>query len=292
MFSMLLQEPKYALEVYNALNNSDYKDESEVQIMVLENGITLSVRNDASFIVGNFINIYEHQSTVNPNMPLRSLIYVADLYRELIRDWDIYNSKLVRVPNPRFVVLYNGTAKQPEKKELKLSDSYFHEEENLQLELTCIQYNINPGHNSSLKDRCPVLAQYIMFCEDIQSKGPYTTRTALKEALRETVMNFIDRGILKDFLERRGDEVIEMETLDYTFERRLELNRKEYYEEGHEAGLRLGMKRGLDQGIVQGSNDVLLSLYSKGIITADQAANELGITVEKFLSYTRDSNEF
>lgn len=76
---MLLEEPRYALDVYNALNDSDYTKPDDVEILKLENGILLSLRNDASFIIDMNLNLYEHQSTYNPNMPLRNLIYFTNI---------------------------------------------------------------------------------------------------------------------------------------------------------------------------------------------------------------------
>ena len=76
---MLLEEPEYALETYNALNDTDYTDTGAVVIQKLGGKVLLSVRNDASFLIDACLNLYEHQSTFNPNMPLRFLLYFSDL---------------------------------------------------------------------------------------------------------------------------------------------------------------------------------------------------------------------
>ena len=114
VFSMLLEDPVYALQTYNALNHSDYQDPGLVEICTMERGISLTVRNDASFFLAMNLNIYEHQSTVCPNMPLRELIYVTNLLEQYVKDKHIYGWKLVKLPTPGFAVFYNGTEEQTE----------------------------------------------------------------------------------------------------------------------------------------------------------------------------------
>lgn len=111
VFAMLMEEPAYALEVYNVLNGSAYDKPEEVEVIPLEGYVSLSVKNDAAFIVGMDMNFYEHQSSYNPNMPLRGLLYCAETLAQRIKNQklDLYGRKQIRIPNPRFVVFYNGT---------------------------------------------------------------------------------------------------------------------------------------------------------------------------------------
>lgn len=104
VFSMLMEERDKALDVYNGLNGTNYVDPSMVEICVLERGISLSIRNDAAFIVQSDLNIYEHQSTYNPNIPLRELIYFIEIVKKLIINEDIYGSKKLSIPTPKFAV--------------------------------------------------------------------------------------------------------------------------------------------------------------------------------------------
>ncbi|MDY3109964.1 MAG: hypothetical protein SOW50_07575, partial [Lachnospiraceae bacterium] len=104
VFSMLMMEKKYALQVYNAVNNTNYENPEDIQIFRLEKGISLSMRNDASLILDMYLNIYEHQSTYSPNMPLRSLLYLAEMYKILVKDKDLYGRTLIKIPTPKFVV--------------------------------------------------------------------------------------------------------------------------------------------------------------------------------------------
>ena len=108
VFSMLMEIPENALQVYNAVNGSNYTDPSLVQVTTLKKGISLSIRNDASIIVDMHLNIYEHQSTYNPNMSLRSLIYLVEIIKPLIKNEDLFGRKLIKIPTPKFVVVYNG----------------------------------------------------------------------------------------------------------------------------------------------------------------------------------------
>lgn len=239
MFSMLLKEPRYALEVYNALNDSQYENENDIEIFVLENGISLSIRNDASFLLGNSLNLYEQQATVNPNMPIRLLIYISELIKEYIEknSLDIFDDKIIHIPNPKFVVFYNGVHTYPEISELHLSDNYYNTENNSQLELKCTVYNINPNNNEILKAKSPTLGYYIDFVERVHSAGPFgNDKNKLKKTLETVIAEFIRDNKLKDFLKKHGDEVIEMATLDFTFERREELIKKNYYNAGLKKG--------------------------------------------------------
>ena len=129
VFSMLMEDKRNALEVYNALNDSAYQDPEELEIIYLERGVSLSIRNDASFIIDMNISFYEHQSTYNPNMPLRSMIY----YVNALEDWlkknekDLFSRNRIKIPTPHFVVFYNGLEKRPEYEEMKLSASFYHQ---------------------------------------------------------------------------------------------------------------------------------------------------------------------
>ena len=163
VFGMLMEEPGYALEVYNALNHSDYRDPGLVEVCSLERGISLSVRNDAAFILDMNLSVYEHESTVCPNMPLRALIYATNILEQWVKKQNIYGRKLVKIPTPRFAVFYNGVEEQPEQYQLKLSDAYANRMEEPELELTCTVYNINSGKNRKLLSECPVLEQYMVF---------------------------------------------------------------------------------------------------------------------------------
>ena len=125
LFRFLFKEKKDLLDLYNAVNDSSYDDPDDLEIVTMEDVIFLKMKNDLSFMVVNRLNLYEHQSTYSPNMPLRGLIYLARQYEGLIakEQENLYGSKLVKIPTPEFVIFYNGTKAQPDQMELFLSDA-------------------------------------------------------------------------------------------------------------------------------------------------------------------------
>ena len=227
VFCMLMEEPGYALEVYNALNHSDYRNPGLVEVCNLERGISLSVRNDAAFILDMNLSVYEHESTVCPNMPLRELIYVTNILEQWVKKQNLYGRKLVKIPTPRFAVFYNGVEEQRSQYQLKLSDAYANPMEAPELELTCTVYNINVGKNQALLSKCPVLRQYMFFVDYVREYlGKYPEKD-LRKAINKAIDRCIREGVLREFLIRRRGEVTKVTQLDYTFDRRIELERED-----------------------------------------------------------------
>lgn len=264
VFSMLLEDPKNCLQIYNALNGTNYDNPDDVIIKRLENGIVLSVRNDASFIIDAHLNIYEHQSTFSPNMPLRSLIYFVDLIRDEVLSHDIYSRKRISIPNPHFVVFYNGVENRPAKEILKLSSSYVHQDESPELELTCLVYNINVGYNSDFRNKCCVLHEYMIFVDKVRDY--LAENMDIHMAIDLAIKDCINEHVLEDFLEKRGNEVRQVAALDYTFERREKLFRAEEHEDGRLEGL----AEGLEKQIV-----ILVCKKLRKSKTREQIADEL-----------------
>ena len=236
VFSMLMEDKRYALDVFNCLNGTEYTDTEQLEIVTLERGISLSIRNDASFIIDNQINFYEHQSTYNPNMPLRSLIYYAtELGRELKNlGVDIFRRKQIEIPTPRFVVFYNGEEKRPEVELMRLSDAYIHKIDEPELELVCKVININIQNNQELLKHSRVLQGYSFFVEQVRANRKANMQ--LKDALDVAIEECIRRHVLEEFFRERKEEVKKVMHLDYTWEVREELIRKESLEEGEARG--------------------------------------------------------
>lgn len=237
VFSMLLETSEHALDAYNAVNGSHYTDPSQVMIQKLEDKILLSVRNDASFLLDSYLNLYEHQSIFNPNMPLRFLIYFSGMMKDMIQKnaYDLYGRKRIPVPTPRFVVFYNGLEDRPEKEVFYLSDSYEHPCEEYELELSCEVYNINPGKNEELLRRSRVLFGYTRFVEKVRKFAKESD--SLKKAVGRAIDECVEEGILAEFFIKRREEVLEMAALDFTFERREKLIARDNREEGREEGV-------------------------------------------------------
>lgn len=286
LFSMLMEVPEYALEVYNVLNDSHYTDLSQIQIMKLEKGVLLSIRNDASFLLDSYLNLYEHQSTYNPNMPLRFLIYFSNLMLELIKkqEYDLFGRKQIPIPTPKFVVFYNGLEPRPDREEMRLSDAYEHQEEQYELDLQCIAYNINPGYNKDIQKKSRVLSGYTAFVEKVRRY--VETESTLKDALKHAVDECINEGILAEFFKKHRKEVVEMEALDFTFERREKLIRRDSLEEGMEMGLITGRQEGEKIGLLKGKIELLKEMeYSDSEI-----AEKLSISEQKVQEIIQQNN--
>ena len=255
VFSMLMEDRKNALLLYNAVNRSDYADPGMVELCNLDKGISLTVRNDASFVLDMNLSIYEHQSTVCPNMPVRSLIYFSVMLKQVIKDRSIYGRTLVKIPTPRFAVFYNGEEDQPEQYDLKLSDSFEKPIELPEMELVCKVYNINSGKNRELLERCPWLKEYTIFVDYVRKIHRENGYDHLENAIERAIDRCVEENVLRSFLIGHRWEVVKAMTLDYTFDRQLMLERKEARTEGHREGMEEGRKEGMQEGRKEGMEE-------------------------------------
>jgi hypothetical protein len=161
-FRMLFSDRDNLIDLYNALTGSGLPSDTAVEMVTLEGVFFNKWRDDVAFVVnGRLVVLIEHQSTVNENMPLRFLIYLAHMYEKIINNKAMYNKRLVRIPRPEFIVLYNGTEPFPEEKTLRLSDAYMESDESIGLgsllELEVRVLNINKGHNLEIMKDCESL---------------------------------------------------------------------------------------------------------------------------------------
>ena len=234
VFRMIFREKKELLSLYNALYGVSHNDPDGLEVVTLENAVYMGLKNDISCILDFHLALLEHQSTYNPNMPLRSLMYVADLYQKLTAELDIYSARQIKLPNPGFIVLYNGEKEQPEKKVLCLSDAYSWKGENKALELKVLQLNINKGYNENIVSRCPALSGYIQFVSrvrELQKKYP------IAEAADQAVKECIRDGILEDFFKKNRAEVWKMSIYEYDEEKHHRTLREEGREEGRKESI-------------------------------------------------------
>ena len=161
---------KYALQLYNAVNRSSYTNLSDLEIITLTDAVYMKMKNDVAYLVSNSMAVYEHQSTVNPNMPLRGFTYFGELYSKYVKmgHHNIYGKSLVKIPTPQFVVFYNGEEEYPEVNKLYLSDAFINKIPSGEFEWTATVYNINSGMNKDLMDNCEPLQGYSIFVEKIK----------------------------------------------------------------------------------------------------------------------------
>ena len=125
LFKLVFEKKEDLLQLYNAINDTDYDNPDDIEVNTLEDVVYMGMKNDISFLITDVLNLYEHQSTFSPNMPLRGLLYFARLYQKIVgNEKKIYSGRLIELPYPQFVVFYNGTAQEPKRMELKLSDAF------------------------------------------------------------------------------------------------------------------------------------------------------------------------
>ena len=277
VFSMLLMEKSRALEIYNAINGTSYDDPELVEIVSLENkGFSLSVRNDASFVLDANLSIYEHQSTLCPNMPLRSMIYFSQIIREMVRNKNIYGSTQVKISVPYFVVFYNGMEQAPEQYELRLSDAFERQVDHPQIELICKVYNINAGNNAAIMETCPTLREYTYFVELVRENFKENRYEELGKAIDQAIDQCVQENVLRDFLIKNRSEVTKVMQLDYTFERQIELEREAARSKAWEQGI----ERGIEQERLAMIRKMIAQGYDKQFImqfgyTEDEYQNSM-----------------
>ena len=270
VFRLLFQNKKRLLELYNALNDTNYTDENNLIINTLENAIFMKMRNDISFLIDLDMDLYEHQSSYCPNMPLRGLLYFADLYKKYVGTAELSGRKLIKIPAPHFIVFYNGTERQEEEFIQKLSDAYEGDREGC-IELTVRTININYGQNKTLMDKCKPLADYAAFIAHIREN---LKTMSLENAVQTAIDTCIDENILREFLTEQKAEVIAMSIYEYDEENAKKYYFSEGYDEGKFAGQTLGKAAGLLENVAAIMKNLNISL--------SKACELLGVTVEDY----------
>ena len=190
--------------------------------------------------------LYEHQSTVNLNMPLRDLFYVADVLQGRTWNEDLYSQTLVKIPAPKFVVFYNGVDLQPQQLNLRLSDAFEKKQEQPELELTVTVYNINLGYNAELLETCRVLKEYAQYVAQVRA---FAKDMPFIRGVEEAVDHCIREGILAEFLSKNRAEAIAVSIYEYDEERHMKTVRQEGREEGRQEGRQEGRKEGEDKTV-------------------------------------------
>ena len=209
LFSTIFSDKVNALEMYNALNGTDYDNPDEITITTLKNVVFINRYNDVSYVLGGVFNLYEHQSTYNPNMPLRSFFYTAQSYEKMVDEKKLLSRSRVKIPTPKFVVFYNGSKEQPDVIVQKLSDSFANKEVQGDLELAVTMLNVNYGHNAELMKKCKALNGYSLYISKFRE---YTEENGIprEEAAQKAIEYCIDNDVMVDFFEERRKEVVGM----------------------------------------------------------------------------------
>lgn len=213
VFCMIYRDKKNLLELYNALNNSNYEDVDALEVTTLNGGSYMKYKNDASFLLSMNLYMFEQQSSKNPNMPLRFLHYLSDVYREMYSNDLLHRRSMIKLPVPHFITFYNGREKWIDNEEIiRLSDMFENYVNNPQIELKVRVINING--DAAILDRCKSLRDYMTFVEKVRYKTDFENidiRTAVMTAMDECMKD----DILVDFFEEHRAEVIEVSIYDY-----------------------------------------------------------------------------
>ena len=260
LFIMLFEDRKNLLELYNAITGKHYADPELLEINTLENAIYMSMKNDVSFLIDGRLSLYEHQSTKNPNLPLRFLLYISHLYSRLTVKANLYGETIVRIPAPEFIIFYNGKDEMPERQLLKLSDMYSVKEEKPKLELEATLLNISGTNNRKLKEACRTLRDYAIYTDKIRA---YTEKMELAEAVDRAINECIEEDVLRDFLMEHKAEARAMSIFEYDQERHMQQER--------EAGIEKGRRIGIAEGEGQLLRRLVQKKLAKGMNIADIA---------------------
>ena len=278
---MLYRNKVRLLSLFNAVNGTHYDNPDDLTITTLEGVLYLGMKNDVSCIIDMMMQLYEHQSTVNPNMPLRNLFYVSDLLQKYIYEegLDIYSRKQIKIPTPKFVVFYNGDEEQPERKEIRLSKAFSANTGETNMELVVLQININKGQNEELKAACKTLQEYAEFTERARE---HRKEMELEDAIRTTIDECIRDGILKDFLLKNKAEVYHMCLYEFDVELHERVLREEEREEGRLEGIREGRLAGQQEGMQNGKKFAkqVFKAFMSGK-TLETIAEELNVPLEE-----------
>lgn len=233
LYKMIFNDKSELLKLYNAINGTHYDDPAMLTITTLDNAIYMTMENDLSFIIDMRLALYEQQSTVNPNLPLRFLMYITDIYSAYTKDMNIYGSKKVQIPLPSFVIFYNGVKSQPDRTEFLLSELFHTTTDQPALELKAVMLNINKGHNQELMNACHTLRDYSEYVARIRT---YSAEMPLTDAVEKAITECIHENILRDFLLKNRAEAKAMSIYEYDEEKTLRMFREEGYEDGERNG--------------------------------------------------------
>lgn len=238
LFRYLFEKDREALlELYNALNGTEYQDPSQLEVVMIESAVYVVMKNDLAYILSGTLSMYEHQSTYSPNLPVRFLIYLAQEYQSVIEraERSLYGTGRISLPTPQCVVFYNGAKEMPQEWRLRLSDAFENRDARADVELSVRMLNINYGHNKQVMDKCRILEEYARL--SAITREYMLAVEDRQEALNRAIDYCIENGILKEFLLKNRAEVLGMLLEEFDAEKYERTLRREGLEEGLEEGL-------------------------------------------------------
>ena len=260
------------LSLYNALHGTNLTAIEKLKNIRLDQVLYMTFYNDVSYLVDNkIIVLAEHQSTINPNMPLRCLEYVSRLYETLFESKEKYSRKLLKIPVPEFYVFYNGEEPYPSDKTLKLSEAFIERGTETNLELTVKVININRQNRHPVLENCRTMQEYSIFVETVRKWKEIDSQNGFEKAVEECIEN----NILREYLKRKTKEVLNMLLAEYDYETDIAVQRAEEHE--------IAFAEGIEQGFSDGS-------YKKALETAKNLIG-LRLSIEDIAQATGLSKE-
>ena len=266
---------RWRLDLYNVLNGTSYTDPNVLELNTIENVIYIKMYNDVSFLVDSQMTLYEQQSRPNQNMPLRGLFYFSQLYQKYLtqEDLDLQRPSIVKIPNPRFVVFYNGQPERPERYKLRLSEAFELEDKSGDFEWTAEVININPNKNESLVKSCKPMYDYVRLVGRISANKKAGMK--IEQAVNEAVDWAIAENFLEGFVREQKEEIIGMYLTEYNEERAIRNWREDGIIEGREQGAQA-------KAVEAARNALTMNL------TAEQAAQITGLPLEQVLELQKE----
>ena len=248
VFCMLYRDKKNLLELYNALNDSNYTNVDELEVTTLKDGSYMKYKNDASFVLNMSLYMFEQQSSKNENMPLRFLHYLSDVYREMFGNELLHRKTMMKIPVPYFVTFYNGKEKWDRDK-LTLAEMFEKHVDNPQIDLQVKVIDING--DAEILNKCKSLRDYMTFVEKVRKKTD-NEKINVREAVIQAIDECIEENILVDFFKEHREEIVEVSIYDYEEEKVRKTLADEARKEGLAEGIKEGIEKGIEKGIEEG----------------------------------------
>ena len=251
LFKIIFEDKKELLSLYNALTGKNYQNPDELEINTIDDVIYMHLKNDMSFILDDWQNLFEQQSTFNPNQPLRGFFYFADLYKVKYFGKKVYSTRLLKIPTPQYIVFYNGTTSMPDRKELRLSDAFQQPTAQPDIEVVAHMLNINYGHNKELMERCQKLKEYAQFIDIIRHYLRENKQWSNEQAISKAIDDCIQNNILRDILQKERLRVMASILSEFDEVGYKEMIRQEAYEDAYEEAYEEGVEYGVKYGGVK-----------------------------------------
>ena len=263
---------RWRLDLYNVLNGTNYTDPDALELNTIENVIYIKMYNDVSFLVDSQMTLYEQQSETNANMPLRGFFYFAQLYQKHLakKDLNLHRSSLIKIPNPRFIVFYNGDTKKPERYELRLSSAFELKDDSGKFEWTADVININQGANEALVKKCKSLYDYIRLVGRISDNKKAGMK--IGPAVSEAVDWAIKQNFLEGFVHEQKEEIIAMCLTEYD----------------EESAIRGWKQDGIEMGREEKAVENALTLIRDYNASPEVAAQKMGAPLDKVLEALKE----